>query len=330
MPLTSIVTAATLPCLASINLSQVLGKITPLLLLPTSMIFRIKGTDTPHSNIAKALYISRIKDTIYLRDSIHRDSLVKRKLKTTSGIPWKGRAYLRKRYPGAFPLSEGQIQVLRGLAKEGPINTYRLAQKTGKAYSFVFNSLKELERRKMILIKRTDDTERGTKAKIYDMNLEGVLLILQREVSHEVKKRDHGFIRKIIESYSSFLPLVFGKWNYFKKTGLEKLFLLRLKITLDTHKYDHLRKGTGYFPWLEDKQQIVRFFYLFDFYRFEDHFINDFNVKTWLTALKEDKEIKDYMIRELKNERRRLENRQIRVDKVVLFMESHIEDENQV
>jgi hypothetical protein len=244
------------------------------------------------------------------------------------GIPWKGRAYLRKKYPGAFPLSESQIEILEGLARKAPTNAYMVAKTTEKAYSFVFNTLKELKRRKIVVFKGKKTTEKGTTANIYDLALDGVLLVLQREMRFaDVDEWNREFIRGTIEKYSSLLPLVFGKWKYFEKVGLGKIILTRLKITVDTHESNPFKKGTGFYPWLDEEQQITRFFFLFDFDRLHNHFIPNFDAKAWITALKQDEELKAYITQELRQDQKRLKNMQINREKVVLFMESLSEKE---
>jgi hypothetical protein len=172
----------------------------------------------------------------------------------------------------------------------------------------------------MVFLKREEVTEKGTKAKIYALNLEGILLVLHREMTYP-DKWDHRFIRKIVESHGSLLPLVFGKWKYLKEMGFGEIFLIRLKIIVDTHESNPFRKGTGFYQWLETREQITRFFFLFDLWRLENHFIPNFDAKAWMTALKQDKEIRNYLIKELKYEQRRLKNAKNRVEDILSFME---------
>ena len=244
-------------------------------------------------------------------------------MKKASGMPWRGRAYLHKKYPWAFPLSESQLEVLDGLARNGPINPYKLGKSIRKAYSFVFNTLRELELRKMVTFLR-EKTEKGVYAKIYDLALEGVMLVLHREMNKGAReKKNLSFIRKIIEKYSHMLPLVFGKWRYFEKAGCAEMVLTRLKIIVDTHESNPFKKGTGFYPWLEMEQQITRFFFFFDTFKPDHQRIIDSDYNAWMTALRQDKEIKSYVIQELKYEQKRLKNVQIQVEKSILFMEPH-------
>lgn len=233
-----------------------------------------------------------------------------------TGIPWKGRAYLRAKYPGAFPLSESQIEVLLGLAREAPTNAYKVAKITGKAYSFVFNTLKELERRKKIVFKGKQRTEKGTTANIYDLSLDGVLLTLKREMRlADTDEWDREFIRTIIEKYSSLLPLVFGKWRHFEKMKVKKIASFRLKVLVDTYAKDPLSftRGTGFLPRMETEQLVCWFFY-FQFRHFKYG-------KAWMTALEQDKEIRVYVIKELKAYQKRLKNVNTLIEKTLAFFE---------
>lgn len=96
--------------------------------------------------------------------------------------------------------------------------------------------------------------------------------------------------------------------------------LTRLKTVVDTHSAYPFRKGTGYYPWLEMEQQITRFFFLWDFYRGNDNPIKNFNFTTWMTALKNDKEIRVFVLRELEYEHRVLKNHLAVVGRALSFM----------
>lgn len=238
--------------------------------------------------------------------------------------PWKGRAYLRKKYPGAFPLSEGQLRVLEKLAENAPINPNRLSKRLRKAYSFVYNTLRELERRKIVKL-RWEKGEKGRDSRVYDLDLEGVLLVFHMLMrSLDFAGRNRSLILRMIERHGSDLPLVFGKWKHLREAGLEDVALKRLKITVDTHRGNPFRRGTGFYPWLEMEQQITRSFFLFDFYRLDDNPIVGFDFKVWMNALKNDKEIRAFIIQELEHEQRTLKNQQAIVEKVLFFLESEV------
>lgn len=242
-----------------------------------------------------------------------------------TGLPWKGRAYLHKKYPGAFPLSENQIKVLEGLARNGPMNTNKLRKKIGNAYSFVHGTLRELERRKMVTLLRKERTEKGTEAFVYDLALEGILLVLQREMRKaEFDKWNHAFISKIINRYSSTLPLVFGKWNHFKETSVDEMALVRLKALVDTYVANRLNfeKGTGFLPWKEMEEQVCWFFYFTGFYPpAHEGWSGVKDPAAWLSAWKQDQEIRNYVVKELEEYQKRLNNLGILIEKSISFLQ---------
>jgi hypothetical protein len=239
-----------------------------------------------------------------------------------SGIPWKHRGYVRKKYPSVIPFSKEQLKILKKLGETAPTNAHKLSKATRKAYSFVHNTLVEFEHRK-IASSRLGKSEKQTPERIYDLELEGIFWILQREIGGwEHDKKSQNLINRMFKHYYHQLPLVFGKWSYFRDLGLANWFFIRLKILVDTHMKNPFYKGTGYYYWLEMEQQMTRFFYLFDFYRLDNHFITDFDLKIWLTALKNDKGIRDYVIQELEYERKMLKKNLTNVEDVLSFMQT--------
>jgi hypothetical protein len=235
-----------------------------------------------------------------------------------TGIPWKGRAYIREKYPSALPLTLKQLDVLKGLAQSAPINPNKLSKKLKYAYSFVYTTLRELERRKIVSMHR-EKNEKGTLSRIYDLEIEGVLWILAEEMKTS-NEWNHSLIGTLIERHRPKLPLVFGKWQYFREAGLEDLVLTRLKIAVDTHSAYPFQKGTGYYPWLEMEQQITRFFFLWDFYRGSNNPIKGFNFATWINALKNDKEIRAFVIQELEYEQKVLKKHLADVGSALSFI----------
>ena len=233
-----------------------------------------------------------------------------------TGTSWKGRARLRKKYPGSFSLSESQIEILEGLAKIAPSNAYQIHKNCGKAYSFVYNTLKELERRNMIFTKRKEQTEKGTVANIYDLNLESVLLILQRQ--QRSSNYDFSKSSDILEKYGELLPLVFGKWKYFesKVNGkVKEIANHRLKVLVDSYVSNPLsfKRGTASIPGMETKQLVTWFFYFqFNHFKYSE---------PWIAALKGDETIKNYVINELKEYQKRLDDINNLIEENVTLLE---------
>jgi hypothetical protein len=239
----------------------------------------------------------------------------------TKTIPWKHRKFTHEKYPLAIALSKEQLKILKKLAMTAPTNAHKLSKSTKKAYSFVHDSLAEFEQRK-IASGKVIRGEKGTKEKVYDLELEGIFWILQKEVfSRKNNKESNDLIIRMVKHYSSKLPLIFGKWSYFRDSSLEDLYFIRLSFLVGTHMKNPFYKGTGYYPWLEMEHQMNRFFYLFDFYRYNDYFITNFDPKIWVTTLKNDKEIRDFVTQELEHELKTLKNQRDNVEFILSVLQ---------
>jgi hypothetical protein len=245
-----------------------------------------------------------------------------RSLKATGGVkglPWKQRGYVRKKYPGILVLTKEQLNVLRELADCAPINPNQLSKRMKKAYSFVYNTLKDFECRKIVSM-HLERSKKGTPSRVYDLKLEGILWIIHDELSRTAGRWNRPRINKFIEKHSSKLPLVFGKWRYFLDRGFEGIVFTRLWMLAGTHYNNPFRRGTGLYYWLEMEQQLSRFFFLWDFYRVDDNPIKGFDFNSWIAALKGDDEIKEFVIKELESDQRRLTYQQALVKDVLSFM----------
>lgn len=225
------------------------------------------------------------------------------------------------------PLLQSQIIVLFTLADDGPTNAYQIAKKTGNRYSLIFKAIKELKKRGMVRFKGKKRTEKRMMANIYDLALKGVLFVLQKELAlADTERWNYDFIRKIIRKYDALLPLVFGKWSHFVKMGVEKMALFRLKMIADNPEL--FERGVVVFdetsPGLEMEQKIERFFYFYGFYPPKPtlesfSFVKD--PKVWVSAWKQEEDIKTYTIRELRGYEKKLENLSILVKENISFIE---------
>lgn len=212
-----------------------------------------------------------------------------------------------------------ETKILECLARFGPLNINQIRVKLSCAYSSTRKAIFNLVGKGFVIesgimtVKRT-----GLETQTYDLTLKGVLLILKKELAPgDTERWNYNLIHKIIRKYSSLLPLVFGKWSYFDKMKVGKIARFRLKVLVDTYAADPLsfRKGTGVVPWMEMEQQICWFFYFqFNHLKFG---------KPWMTALKQDKEIRTYVIKELKAYQKRLENLNTIIDDNLVFLEKH-------
>jgi hypothetical protein len=91
---------------------------------------------------------------------------------------------------------------------------------------------------------------------------------------------------------------------------------------VDTHRGHPFHLGTGLYPWLEMEQQLNHFFFLWDLHRGDDSIIEGFDLKDWITALRNDNELRAFIIQELKDDRSRLGNLLTNTERVLSFMES--------
>jgi hypothetical protein len=239
-----------------------------------------------------------------------------------SRVPWRERGFVRKKYPGILRLTKSQLNLLKKFGINAPTNANKLCKMSGKAYSFVHETLVEFERRKIVssvVVK----SRKKTKERIYDLELEGIFWIIEDVVmGRKNDKECNDLIIRMLKHYRDKLPLIFGKWSYFRDLGLEDQFFIRIWHLVGTHMNNPFYKGTGYYPWLEMEHQMNRFFYLFDFYRYYDHFIINFDPKIWINALKNDKEVRDFVVQELEAELKVLNNQHENVEFVLSVLRS--------
>ncbi len=233
-----------------------------------------------------------------------------------SKVPWKNRGFVHKNYPGILPLTKSQLNLLKKFGINAPTNAHKLCKITRKAYSFVHETLEEFERRK-IVSSTSVKSKKKTKERIYDLELEGIFWIIENVVMRRKNDKEcNDLIIRMLKHYSSKLPLVFGKWSYFRDLGLEDLFFTRLWFLLGTHKESTYNKVT--------EQQITRYFYLFDFYNLNNFLKLD--VKAWLLALKNDCEINTFVVKELECDRDLLKNDLTNIEDVLSFLQSNKKD----
>jgi len=114
--------------------------------------------------------------------------------------------------------------VLKYLARNQEINKYRLKDEINRAYSGISNSLKKLLNYKMVKIVRTDLSERNwnIETKIYALTKLGLYnALLLEDVWNHLDETAQVHLDKI--------PLVFGKWDFFKEKGVLDIVLKRLR-----------------------------------------------------------------------------------------------------
>jgi len=208
------------------------------------------------------------------------------------------------------PLSQSEITALSALANEGPTNTYQIMKKTGKGYSLMFKAIKNLENRALVSLVEKKQTQKGTTANIYNLTFMGILTILSRELSSkDAEQWNYDQIRKIIKKYDNWIPIVFAKWSFFQKMGVEKIALFRLKVIIENmniervHILDLIGYGGRLVPHADIKTVVVWLFFLIGLIPTADRFEENWQIRkdaeVWVETLKQDKEIVIYLLKEL-------------------------------
>ncbi len=154
--------------------------------------------------------------------------------------------------------------------------------------------------------------EKGKRNAIcYFVTLKGILYVLYEELlPADRKTRDHAFIRGIITRYHSMLPLVFGKWDYFDKMGVEEMALCRLKAVVDDQNAFEPR--LSWVPGKSLEEKIYWFFYFAGFLTFPqspDVFGGWCGLESpqkWMHTWVGDVDIKAFVINEIAVYQRRL------------------------
>lgn len=115
-----------------------------------------------------------------------------------------------------------QRAILWALALGKEISQYDLPEHIGKHYSTVLRRLKDLETMFLVKVDREERSrKRGKDKKIYTLILFGLIEVLKDREAFVA-------IEKISENWSELLPLILGKWRFFKAQGCEKIIAPRL------------------------------------------------------------------------------------------------------
>jgi len=94
--------------------------------------------------------------------------------------------------------------------------------------------LPSLERQGLIRIARTEPSEKGGKdRKIYELTFRGLMKFLLKKFK-DLKEDSRLFenVNVVAEKHPDLLPLLFGKWDLFKKHGFSNIIIKRLKQAL--------------------------------------------------------------------------------------------------
>jgi len=125
-------------------------------------------------------------------------------------------------------------KILKLLALKKEMPQFDIPEKLGKAYSTIFIKLKKLEQKKLVKVVRTQTSKkRGKPKKIFGLTLFGWLICY----GQNVLTAEH--IPRLVEAFKDEVPLVFGKWDYFKKESVEKIAEKHLMNTMKICEFKH-------------------------------------------------------------------------------------------
>lgn len=117
----------------------------------------------------------------------------------------------------------GEKLVLTRLA-EHPSSVYRLSSRAKGGLRLSLSSvqyqLKRLEERGFVKSSVGEVARGGGKEKIYSATPLGIVYLLSIMADSTFPQR-RKIVDAVVSSYSSFLPLIFSKWQYFKQAGVD-------------------------------------------------------------------------------------------------------------
>jgi hypothetical protein len=228
-------------------------------------------------------------------------------------------------------------RILRRIVENPGINAYQIARISPRLDRI---TVMRHVRRFRLVGERYVRVEKGKRNAIcYFITLKGILLVLQRELSrtdtekwnYDYKQLLRGYnkIHEIIRKNESLLPLVFGKWDYFRMFHVEKSVLFRLAKAV--YRQNHLG-FYGITGGAIEKNIVRRIYNIFFFsgtwlpetLEFDGFKLPYEDINYWTAMWKGDPEIKAYITKELKEYQKSVRTANISIAYVIKV----IEDEN--
>jgi hypothetical protein len=116
-----------------------------------------------------------------------------------------------------------QMEILTILAVEREFPQIGLKTVLEKDYATVVRNVSSLEKKHIIQLVRVEKTRKGGKAKkIYTLTISGLFESLKIPAIYD-------YIDEVAANYSNYVPLIFGKWLFFKEKGCISLIIKRLR-----------------------------------------------------------------------------------------------------
>ena len=184
-------------------------------------------------------------------------------------------------------LSKRDAEVLLAIACQGRLGRYRLASELGISYSTCDVSVKRLSKRGLLRASGRKRWRTGLPMRTYELTVKGLCAVLDREKARES-------IDEIITSNRALLPLVFGKWNFFRENDLERVAMTRLIRAVHeamSEKLLAIKRGRE-IPLTYTPEYVTE-----QFYRLDGIVGPEKDFPRWVEAMSEDPELREYALR---------------------------------
>lgn len=146
-------------------------------------------------------------------------------------------------------------KILLFLATRGESNKWKIAKGVNRSYSNIHAVIKLFLKEKFILVVKKRKARRNLKLNVeyYDLTIYGLVVCLLLD-----SKEVWTYIDEIAEAQKNRLPLIFGKWSYFKEKSILDEVVERLKIAVLQLSTDKSMKALRYLADLEQRSSILR------------------------------------------------------------------------
>jgi predicted transcriptional regulator len=129
-----------------------------------------------------------------------------------------------------FMPTEVDKRILLQLAKERGLTKYALKNKLKLQHSTVYGSVNRLKKEGMVEVIKAERFRTGLEKQTYGLTIKGIAYALLFPEAEED-------IEKIAKANAEVLPLVLGKWQHFKREGVEAIAFRSLQITCGVMKW---------------------------------------------------------------------------------------------
>jgi hypothetical protein len=150
-------------------------------------------------------------------------------------------------------LTETGWKILINLGVVKDDNKYSISKVSGVSYAGIHKTIKQLLNLYLIEISRTEKSSKNPKMDVeyYKLSKVGLFNALTRKITWD-------YINEIAQVQSDNLPLIFGKWEFFKENKILEKIIYNLKIGVieNYEPLSHLSLGE-YYNYEKDKGKMI-------------------------------------------------------------------------